>query len=82
MHVYFWPGEYVAIGGLKTKVNSARIMTTGQPVKVEQTEFQAKFTGLPQKAPDDLATVLEIECDGEPIQDTLWVREDRPRDGV
>jgi alpha-L-fucosidase len=82
MHVYFWPGEYVAIGGLKTKVNSARIMTTGQPVKVEQTEFQAKFTGLPQKAPDDLATVLEIECDGEPVQDTLWVREDRPRDGV
>ncbi|MGH9469991.1 MAG: alpha-L-fucosidase, partial [Terriglobia bacterium] len=82
MHVYFWPGEYVAIGGLKTKVNSARILTTGQNVRVEQTEFQAKFTGLPATAPDELATVLEIQCDGEPLQDTLWVREDRPRDGV
>lgn len=82
MHVYFWPGEYVAIGGLKTKVNSARILTTGQNVKVEQSEFQAKFTGLPAKAPDELATVLEIECAGEPVQDTLGVREDRPRDGV
>ncbi|HEX5483673.1 MAG TPA: alpha-L-fucosidase [Terriglobia bacterium] len=82
MHVDFWPGNYVAIGGLKTKVKAAKILTNGQPVKVEQTEFQAKFTGLPEKAPDDLATVLEIECDGEPVQDTLWVREDRPRDGV
>ncbi len=82
MHVYYWPGEYVAIGGLKTKVKSARMLTTGQNVKFEQTEFQAKFTGLPQRAPDELATVLEIECDSEPIQDTLWVREDRPRDGV
>ena len=82
MHVDFWPGNWVAIGGLKTKVNSARLLTTGQPVKVEQTEFQAKFTGLPQHAPDELVSVLEIQCDGEPVQDTLWERENKPRDGV
>ncbi|HEV2498495.1 MAG TPA: alpha-L-fucosidase [Terriglobia bacterium] len=82
MHVDFWPGDWVAIGGLKTKVNSARMFATGQPVKVEQTEFQAKFTGLPEHGLDPLATVLEIQCDGEPIQDTLWERENKPRDGV
>jgi alpha-L-fucosidase len=82
MHVHFWPGNWVAIGGMKTKVHSARLLTTGQPVKVEQTEFQAKFTGLPERSPDPLATVLEIQCDGEPVQDTLWERENKPRDGV
>jgi alpha-L-fucosidase len=82
MHVHFWPGNWVAIGGLRTKVNSARLLTTGQPIQVVQTEFQARFTGLPDRAPDDLASVLEIQCDGEPLQDTLWERENKPRDGV
>lgn len=82
MHIDFWEGDWVAIGGMKTKVTSARLLATGQPVKVEQTEFQAKFTGLPATAPDPLATVLEIECDAEPVQDTLWERENIPRDGV
>lgn len=84
MHVDFWPapGDWVAIGGMKTKVNAARMYATKQPVKVEQTEFQAKFTGLPYYALDPLATTIEIECDGEPVQDTLWERENKPRDGV
>jgi alpha-L-fucosidase len=82
MHVDFWPGNWVAIGGFQTKVNSARLLSTGQPVKVEQTEFQVKFTGLPDLSPDELASVLEIQCDGEPVQDTLWERENKPRDGV
>ncbi len=82
MHVHFWPGNYVAIGGLRCKVLSARLLTNGQKVNFTQDDFQAKFTGLPDQAPDKLATVLQIECDSEPVQDTMYVRENRPRDGV
>ncbi|MGH7867081.1 MAG: alpha-L-fucosidase, partial [Candidatus Dormibacteraceae bacterium] len=82
MHVYFWPGNYVAISGLKTKVKSARYFASGETIDLQQTDFQLKLTGLPMKAPDELATVLALECEGEPVQNTLYVREDRPRDGV
>jgi alpha-L-fucosidase len=82
VHVYFWPGSTVAVGGLKTKVKSARLFTTGQKVEFKQEEFRVQFTGLPERAPDPLATVIEVECDGEPVQDTEWVRRQRPRRGV
>jgi alpha-L-fucosidase len=82
IHVYNWPGSTVAVGGLRTKVLSARLFGTGQAVKVEQEEFRVKFTGLPEQAPDDLATVIEVQCDSEPVQDTQWVRRERPRRGV
>ncbi len=79
MHVYFWPGEYVAIAGLMNQVKSARMLATGAPVKFEQEKFRVRFTGLPVKAPDDPVTTLAIECDGEPKQDTDFVRNERPR---
>jgi alpha-L-fucosidase len=82
IHVYFWPGSTVAVGGLRTKVTSARMYTTKQPVEFHQEEFRVQFTGLPDHPPDPLATVLEVECDGEPVQDTRWVRENRPRRAV
>ncbi len=82
IHVHFWPGSTVAIGGLKTKVNSARLLATGQAVTVKQEEFRVQFTGMPERAPDPLATVIEAECEGEPVIDTTWVRKERPRDGV
>ena len=82
MHVHFWPGEYVAISGLKCKVNSARILKTGAEVKFTQGDFQTKFTGLPDKAPDYPVTTIAIECDAEPTQDTDYVRKNKPRDGV
>jgi len=82
IHVYNWPGSTVAVGGLRTKVQSARLFGTGQSVTVEQEEFRVKFTGLPEQAPDDLATVIEVQCDSEPVQDNEWVRRERPRRGV
>jgi alpha-L-fucosidase len=82
MHVHFWPGEYVAISGLKVKVKSARILKTGAEVKFTQDEFQTKFIGLPEKAPDYPVTTLAIECDGEPAQDTDFVRINKPRGSV
>ena len=82
MHVHFWPGEYVAISGLKVKVKSARLLKTGSEVKFTQDEFQTKFVDLPDKAPDDLVTTIAIECDAEPAQDTDFVRKNKQRGSV
>ncbi len=82
MHVYFWPGDYVAISGLRAKVQSARMLATGKPVEFQQDRFRTVFKGLPQAAPDNPATAIAIECDAEPVQDTLMVRRERPRRGV
>ena len=82
MHVHFWPGDYVAISGLKCRVQSAKLLKSGTDVKFTQNEFQTKLTGLPEKAPDWPLTTIALECDAEPVQDTLFVRENKPRDGV
>ena len=82
MHVHFWPGEYVAISGLQTKVKSAQLLKTGAEVKFTQDEFQTKFVGLPEKAPDYPVTTIAIECESEPTQNTDFVRINKPRDGV
>ncbi|MFZ0270293.1 MAG: alpha-L-fucosidase [Acidobacteriaceae bacterium] len=82
MHVHFWPGGYVAISGLRTRVRSARMLKSGAPVTVSQDDFQTKLSGLPEKAPDWPVTTIEIECESEPVQDTDYVRINKPRDGV
>jgi alpha-L-fucosidase len=79
MHVYYWPGDYVVISGLRTKVKSAKLLATGKPVEVKQDDFRVRLTGLPQKAPDDPITVVALECESEPLQDTDWVRKNRER---
>ena len=82
MHVHFWPGEYVAITGLKNKVLSARVLKTGQSVTVSQDGFQTKLTGLPHEAPDFPVVTIALECDGEPNQDNIYVRTNKPRGSV
>ena len=93
VHVLCWPGHtpaaewldfyrpeaVVAIGGLKPKVLSARVLKTGKKVEFTQDEFSFRLTGLPLVAPDTPATVIEVECDGEPMVDhgamrPLWPR--------
>lgn len=82
VHAHFWPGREWAIGGLRSEVKSARLMPSGNPVKFEQNEFSVLFSDLPEDAPDDLITVLELECASVPIQDMLFVRKNMPRGGV
>ncbi len=79
MHIHFWPGEVATIGGMMTKVKSARLLATGKEVKVEQDKFRVRFMGLPAAAPDDPVTTIAIECEEEPRQDTDFVRKERPR---
>jgi alpha-L-fucosidase len=77
--VHFWPGDTVSIGGLTTKVLSAKLLSTGKTLKVQQNPFRTEITGLPVAAPDPLVSVIELECDGEPKQDMNNIRENRPR---
>ena len=93
IHQHFWPGHtpaaewlsfyqpevVIALGGLKPKVLSARLLKTGQKVEFTQDEFAFRMTGLPLVAPDQPATVIEVECDGEPVVNhdamrPLWPR--------
>jgi alpha-L-fucosidase len=79
MHVYYWPGSTLALAGLMNKVRSARLLATGKPVTFEQDKFRVRFTGLPDNPPDHPVTTLAIECDGEPRQDTDFVRKEHLR---
>jgi alpha-L-fucosidase len=79
IHVHFWPGEEVAIGGIKSEVKSARLLATGQSVPFEQERFRVRFKGLPAAAPDRPVSVLAVECASEPVQDNIWVRKEKPR---
>ena len=82
MHVHFWPGEYVAIAGLKTKVTSAKLVKTGATLKFTQDDFRVRVINLPVKAPDFPVTTIALECESEPTQDTDYVRKNKPRMGV
>ncbi len=82
MHVHLWPGETVAMSGLMTRVKSARLFATGQKTEFQQDRFRVRFTGLPKDAPDRLITTLAIECESEPTQDSIFVRNEKPREGV
>jgi alpha-L-fucosidase len=82
MHVHFWPGEYVAISGLKTKVKSAKLMKTGAALKFTQDDFRVRVLDLPMKAPDFPVTTIALECESEPTQDTDYVRKNKPRMSV
>jgi alpha-L-fucosidase len=79
IHVHFWPGDTVAVGGLRTQVKSARLLAGGRDIPFHQDPFRVRFTGLPQTAPDDPVTVIAAECDAEPRQDMDYVRKERPR---
>jgi alpha-L-fucosidase len=76
--IYFWPGRTMTIGGVRFRVQSARLLATGAPVRFMQRGSQLIFLDLPAKAPDDPVTVIAVECDSEPIQHALSSKADAP----
>jgi hypothetical protein len=72
----------VALGGLQAKVKSARLLSSGKPVTFQQDQFSVRFTGLPATAPDSPCTVIEAQCDSEPIVDNNAIRPEWPRYSV
>ena len=76
---FFQPATVLAIGGLKTKVKSVRLLKTGQNVPFTQDEFSLRLTALPSQAPDHPTTVFEVECEDEPVIDHNAIRSQWPR---
>lgn len=74
----FWDGKPVLrLAGLETRVRKATLLTTGQPLQVEQTTDELFLSGLPQECPTDLFPVIKLECEGKPearpwAVDRLW----------
>jgi alpha-L-fucosidase len=83
IHVHAWPGStpaqewltfyqppcVISFGGMQSKVKSARVLKTGASVAFTQDEFHLRLTGLPEQAPDDPVTVIEVECESKPSGD-------------
>ena len=82
MHVHFWPGDYVVVAGLKTQVKAARFLASNQKIEFQQDRFRVRLTGLPAKAPDHPVTTIALECESEPTQDNIFVRNEKPRENV
>lgn len=78
VHIYFWPGKQMTVGGASFKVRSARFLASGSPVKFLQKGTQLVFTDLPAEPPDRPLAVIAVECDREPVQEALSSRADPP----
>jgi alpha-L-fucosidase len=79
MHIHAWPGDTATIAGLLVPVKSARLVATGQAVQFQQDTLRVRLTGLPRQPVDSPMTTIAIECDAEPRQDALVVRNQRER---
>lgn len=79
-HVINWPGDtpaeewltfyqppsVISLGGWRAKVKSVRLLVGDKPLTFTQNDLSLRITGLPATAPDEPATVIAIECDGQP----------------
>jgi len=65
-----WPGETLAIGGLRTRVLRAALLGNERPLTFKQTEDRLVLQGLPSGQPDSIAgiSVIKLECDAPPKQ--------------
>jgi alpha-L-fucosidase len=71
----FWDGRSsLRIAGLATKVLHARLLTTGQELRVEQNETELTLHGLPSLPPTDLFPVIKLEGEA-PFEAQPWARE-------
>jgi alpha-L-fucosidase len=79
MHIHAWPGDTAVVAGLLTPVKSARLLASGQAVRFRQEKLRTTLVGLPRDAPDTPLTTIAIECEGEPRQDNILVRNQHER---
>ena len=64
----------MTVGGIETRVTSAKLLVSGKDVQFTQKGSQLIFSGLPVKPPDDPVTVIAAECESEPVQNSLASR--------
>ena len=61
-----WPGSTLPFAWCGSKVKSARVLTTGQELQVEQQADRVWLRGLPERPPDLYLNVIELRFDGPP----------------
>ncbi|MBN1351041.1 alpha-L-fucosidase [candidate division KSB1 bacterium] len=61
-----WPGSTVPLAWCGSKVKSARLLSTGQFARIEQTGDRVWLHALPEYPPDPIMSVIELAFDGEP----------------
>lgn len=59
--VHWWPGRELVLPFIPRGICAARILSTGQKVKLERRNSRLILSGLPAKAPDVLSTVIVME---------------------
>ena len=61
-----WPGSTLPFAWCGSHVKSARVLTTGQTLSVEQQGDRVWLKGLPPHPPDPYMNVVELTFDGPP----------------
>jgi alpha-L-fucosidase len=66
MFVDRWPGSTITLGWVGNRVLKATVLATGDEARIEQKGDRVWLRDLPQYAPDQHCTVIELEIEGEP----------------
>lgn len=67
-----WPGKELAIGGMETKLKSARFLASGKPIAFEQTDYRIVLKNLPATSPDKLVGITVIELTFQDAPKYKW----------
>ena len=65
-----WPGEELALGGIKSKLIRASFLASGKTIRFRQEKDRLLLLGLPKTSPDRIAgvTVIKLEFASRPKQ--------------
>ena len=67
LHIFRWPGDTLILTGIKNKVYSAKILSSGKKLKIYKDKYDRTIiSNLPSNPPDKYDTVIVIELDGNP----------------
>jgi alpha-L-fucosidase len=71
VHITCWPGTSFTIGGIDEQPKGARLLASGKAVDAVVRGSQLVLSGLPSQAPDQPFTVIAVDFDSAPVQDSL-----------
>jgi len=67
LHCFSWPADgEIRLGFLASRATGGRLLAGGEPVDISQRDDVLTVRGLPDGAPDELDTVIEIDLDRGP----------------
>lgn len=71
VHVTSWPGTSFTIGGIHEPPKGARLLASGKRVGAVLEGSRLVLSGLPAQAPDQPITVIAVDFDKAPVQNSL-----------